>query len=63
MHYPTVDASDAPQCLPASEEETKQISPAASTPPEERLSPRAEMRLALTQGKDILAEQEGPWVI
>ncbi|CAH2068228.1 unnamed protein product, partial [Iphiclides podalirius] len=36
-----------------------------SPSPEERLSPRAEMRLALDQGKDMLAEQEGggsdPW--
>ncbi|XP_073959244.1 uncharacterized protein isoform X2 [Choristoneura fumiferana] len=31
-------------------------------PPEcVRLSPRAEMRLALDQGKDVLAEQEGAW--
>lgn len=30
--------------------------------PEERLSPRAEMRLALDQGKDMLADQEATWV-
>lgn len=31
-------------------------------PTPERLSPRAEMRLALDQGKDMLADQETPWV-
>ncbi|KAJ8734515.1 hypothetical protein PYW08_013765 [Mythimna loreyi] len=30
-------------------------------PTPERLSPRAEMRLALDQGKDMLADQEVPW--
>ncbi|CAG9575463.1 unnamed protein product [Danaus chrysippus] len=47
------------QLSPASE------APAAAEPREvtspERLSPRAEMRLALDQGKDMLAEQEVAW--
>lgn len=40
------------------------IPPAAPKPAilEERLSPRAEMRLALDQGKDMLVDQEVSWV-
>lgn len=45
----------------AAEESTAQVAPPPATS-EERLSPRAEMRLALDQGKDMLADQVVPWV-
>ncbi|CAK1599372.1 unnamed protein product [Parnassius mnemosyne] len=52
-HYQLSPASEPPSVPePTQPEETKLPSP------EERLSPRAEMRLALDQGKDMLAEQE-----
>ncbi|XP_068628558.1 uncharacterized protein PsGEF [Battus philenor] len=59
-HHQLSPASEPPSVPePTPQEETRPRSP------EERLSPRAEMRLALDQGKDMLAEQEGggsdPW--
>ncbi|XP_052737273.1 uncharacterized protein LOC112053688 [Bicyclus anynana] len=59
IHNPTPlhqlsPASEPPQVAECSREEARPASP-------ERLSPRAEMRLALDQGKDILAEQEVAW--
>ncbi|XP_069365973.1 uncharacterized protein PsGEF isoform X3 [Maniola hyperantus] len=59
IHNPTPlhqlsPASEPPPVAECSREEARPASP-------ERLSPRAEMRLALDQGKDILAEQEVAW--
>ncbi|XP_031769692.2 uncharacterized protein LOC113522879 isoform X3 [Galleria mellonella] len=44
---------------PAAPEESSQ--PEEKPPTPERLSPRAEMRLALDQGKDMLVDQEASW--
>ncbi|XP_026501209.2 uncharacterized protein Psgef isoform X1 [Vanessa tameamea] len=59
IHNPTPlhqlsPASEPPSVQECSREEVRPSSP-------ERLSPRAEMRLALDQGKDMLAEQEVGW--
>ncbi|CAH2100363.1 unnamed protein product [Euphydryas editha] len=59
IHNPTPlhqlsPASEPPPVQECSREEVRPPSP-------ERLSPRAEMRLALDQGKDMLAEQEVGW--
>ncbi|XP_013144372.1 PREDICTED: uncharacterized protein LOC106107903 [Papilio polytes] len=67
IHNPT--PTPLHQLSPASEPPSvPEPSPPETRPrsPEERLSPRAEMRLALDQGKDMLAEQEqvgvsDPW--
>ncbi|KAG6460793.1 hypothetical protein O3G_MSEX012214 [Manduca sexta] len=51
--------SQASEPAQAQEASSQLEAPRPQTP--ERLSPRAEMRLALDQGKDMLAEQEGSW--
>nr|XP_049698567.1 uncharacterized protein LOC126053486 isoform X4 [Helicoverpa armigera] len=53
---PAVSASEP---APAPEVTSPREEPRPPTP--ERLTPRAEMRLALDQGKDMLAEQEVSW--
>lgn len=61
--YSAGGADLALDSLATSAEVNQKAQPAAVTPPEERLSPRAEMRLALDQGRDMLAEQEAQWVL
>ncbi|KAI5634987.1 pao retrotransposon peptidase domain-containing protein [Phthorimaea operculella] len=61
IHNPTPHPlSPASEPVPAVEETSRPEEPKPPTP-EERLSPRAEMRLALDQGTDMLADQEVPW--
>ncbi|XP_075989177.1 protostome-specific GEF isoform X4 [Anticarsia gemmatalis] len=66
IHNPTTTTATHHQPSPVLE--PAQALEATSQPEEqrpqtpERLSPRAEMRLALDQGKDMLADQEPAWV-
>lgn len=60
IHNPTTHHQPLPASEPAQVPQSTQ--PEEQRPPTpERLSPRAEMRLALDQGKDMLAEQEVSW--
>ncbi|KAL0850554.1 hypothetical protein ABMA28_012329 [Loxostege sticticalis] len=63
IHNPTPHHPLSPASEPAPVEEAAQEPLQEEKPPmpEERLSPRAEMRLALDQGKDMLADQEATW--
>ncbi|CAB3259250.1 unnamed protein product [Arctia plantaginis] len=54
QHSPVLEQAPVQEAILQPEE------PRPLTP--ERLSPRAEMRLALDQGTDMLADQETPWV-
>ncbi|XP_049884492.1 uncharacterized protein LOC126379711 [Pectinophora gossypiella] len=59
IHNPTPHPL-SPEPPPAVEDLSRPEEPRPPTP-EERLSPRAEMRLALDLGKDMLADQEVSW--
>ncbi|GBP08332.1 hypothetical protein EVAR_78803_1 [Eumeta japonica] len=58
---PYQESGVEPEPEPVPELEQPQPTEPAPAPPEERLSPRTEMRLALDQGTDMLADQEAPW--
>ncbi|CAG9783285.1 unnamed protein product [Diatraea saccharalis] len=63
IHNPTPHQTLSPASEPAPAVEDPSLQKEEKPPmPEERLSPRAEMRLALDQGKDMLADQEVSWV-
>ncbi|KAL4721124.1 hypothetical protein ACJJTC_009404 [Scirpophaga incertulas] len=60
IHNPTPrQSSPASEPAPVTEDNMQQEPRPAS--PEERLSPRAEMRLALDQGTDMMVDQEASW--
>ncbi|XP_037871828.1 uncharacterized protein LOC101741920 isoform X4 [Bombyx mori] len=59
IHNPTTLPQQSPVLEPAPVLEVSSQPERPLTP--ERLSPRAEMRLALDQGTDMLAEQEASW--
>ncbi|XP_072935296.1 uncharacterized protein PsGEF isoform X2 [Epargyreus clarus] len=61
IHNPTPLHQLSPASEPSPAPESSRPEEAPPPTPEERLSPRAEMRLALDQGKDMLADQEGSW--
>ncbi|KAJ0180925.1 hypothetical protein K1T71_003010 [Dendrolimus kikuchii] len=61
IHNPTTHHQPLPVSEPARVPEASSPQEVPRPPTPERLSPRAEMRLALDQGKDMLAEQEVSW--